>query len=53
MSSLPESYWPTLQTITAAEKANELSGMQATTMNVDDLMAFIIEEAQHCIINDN
>jgi hypothetical protein len=27
--------------ITAAERANKLSGMQATTMNADDLMAFI------------
>jgi gag-polypeptide of LTR copia-type len=53
MSSLPESYRPTLQTITAVERDNKFSGMQATAMNADDLMAFIIEEAQHCIINNN
>jgi hypothetical protein len=32
MSSLPELYWPTLQMITAVERANKLSGMQANTM---------------------
>jgi gag-polypeptide of LTR copia-type len=48
MSSLPESYRPTLQTITAAERASKLSGQQANTMKADDLITFIIEEAQHC-----
>ena len=52
MSSLPESYRPTLQTITAAERASKLSGSQSQQMKPDDLMAFIIEEAQHRVIND-
>ena len=52
MSSLPESYRPTLQTITAAERANKLSGLQSSTMKADDLISFIIEEAQHRVIND-
>ena len=47
MSSLPESYQPTLQTITTSERANKLSGSQLTTIKADDLIAFIIEEAQH------
>ena len=53
MSSLPEFYWPTLQTIIAAERANKLSGLQANTMKADDLIAFIIEEAQHQVINND
>jgi hypothetical protein len=53
MSSLPESYQPTLQTITTVERANELLGMQANAMNMDDLMAFIIKEAQHRVINND
>src|ERR1700679_1534530 len=52
MSSLPASYRPTLQTITATERINRLSGRQANTMKSDDLIAFIIEEAQHRVIND-
>ena len=48
MSSLPESYRPTLQTITAAERANKLAGGQSTGMTHANLIAFIIEEAQHC-----
>jgi GAG-pre-integrase domain len=51
MSSLPESYRPTLQTITAAERASKLSGQQANAMKADDLITFIIEEAQHRVIN--
>ena len=51
MSSLPESYRPTLQTITAAERASRLSG-QSQQMKSDDLISFIIEEAQHQLIND-
>jgi gag-polypeptide of LTR copia-type len=51
--SLPESYQPTLQTITAAEQASKLSGMQSNAMKVDNLVAFIIKEAQHCVINDD
>jgi gag-polypeptide of LTR copia-type len=52
MSSLPESYRPLIQTITVAERANRLSGMQSNTMLADDLIAFIIEEAQHQVINN-
>src|ERR1700684_317074 len=52
MSSLPESYRPSLQMITAAERVNKLSGGQLSGMKADDLIAFLIEEAQHCLIND-
>src|SRR5271155_2448895 len=52
MSSLPESYRPTLQTITASEHVGKLSGGQSGVMKSDDLMSFIIEEAQHHLIND-
>ena len=52
MSSLPDSYCPTLQTITAAEKATGLSGSTSKDMSPNDLIAFIIEEAQHQVIND-
>ena len=51
MGSLPESYRPTLQTITAAEKANEITGGTSNQMKSDDLIAFLMEEAQHCVIN--
>ena len=51
MSSLPESYPPTLQTITAAERASKLSG-QSHQMKTNDLIFFITKEAQHCLIND-
>ena len=52
MSSLPESYWPTLQTITASNQASKLSGLQLTAIKADDIIACILEEAQHCVIND-
>ena len=52
MSSLPESYRPTLQTITASDRMSRLSGTQSTAMKSDDLIAFIIEEAHHRVIND-
>ena len=52
MTSLPESYCPTLQMITAAEWASKLSGSQFQQMKLDDLIAFITEEAQHCVINN-
>ena len=52
MSSLPESYRPTLQTITASERVSRLSGTQSTAMKSDDLIDFIIEEAPHHVIND-
>jgi DNA-directed RNA polymerase subunit RPC12/RpoP len=51
MASLPESYHPTLQMITTAEKANALTGQTTNRMKADNLIAFLIEEAQHCIIN--
>ena len=53
MSSLPESYQPTLQTITTTERANKLSGLQSNAMKADDMIAFIIKEAQHQVINDD
>ena len=52
MSSLPQSYHPTLQTITATERINRLSGSQANAMKADNLIAFIIKEAQHHVIID-
>src|SRR6202522_3378308 len=52
MSSLPESYRPTLQTITASERVGKLSGGKTSVMKSDDLISFIIEEAQHRVIND-
>ena len=52
MSSLPESYRPTLQTITAAERASALTGGSKRSMKPSDLIAFLIEEAQHRVIND-
>ena len=55
MSSLPDSYHPTLQTITASKQASALmseSGLTSKKMKSGDLIAFLIEEAQHCIIND-
>jgi len=52
MTSLPESYFPTLQTITAAERASALAGTSPQKMKVSDLITFLIEEAQHHVIND-
>ena len=53
MSSLLESYQPTLQTITAAERASTLLGTSSSrAMKPDDLITFITEEAQHHVIND-
>ena len=53
MSLLPELYQPTLQTITAAECASTLLGtLSSRAMKPDDLITFVMEEAQHCIIND-
>ena len=53
MSLLPESYQPTLQTITAAEHVSTLLGMSSPrATKPDDLIIFIMEEAQHCVIND-
>ena len=52
MSSLLDLYHPTLQTITMAERASRLSGSMSKGMSPDDLIAFIIEEAQHWVINN-
>ena len=52
MSSLPESYQPTLQTITALEWLSRLSGNQSSAMGANKLMTFITEEAQHQVINN-
>ena len=52
MSSLLESYRPTLQTITAAEQTSQLAGGQTSGMKHNDLISFILEEAQHRVIND-
>jgi len=46
------SYRPSLQTITANEMAGKLSGIRTAALNADGLMAFIIEEAQHRVINE-
>ena len=54
MSFLPESFRPTLQIITASEQASTLtcSGSFAQhKMKPSDLITFLIEEAQHCVIN--
>jgi len=52
MMSLPESYRPTLQTITAAERASALTRTLSQKMKANNLIAFLIEEAQHQVIND-
>ena len=52
MSSLPKLYCPTLQMITAAEKANSLTGDSTKKMKADNLIVFLMEEAQHHVIND-
>ena len=53
MSSLPESYRSTLQTITASQLVGKLSGAQSKALKADDIMSSIIEEAQHGVINNN
>ena len=53
MSLLLELYRPTLQMITAVEWASTLLGtLSSRAMKPNDLITFIMEEAQHCIIND-
>ena len=53
MPSLPDSYLPTLQTIMATECASTILGMSSSNkIKPNDLIAFIIEEAQHHIFND-
>ena len=54
MSLLPESYGPTLQTITSSERASTLTSPGSSTqhkMKPSDLITFLIKEAQHCVIN--
>src|ERR1700678_3723313 len=41
-----------LQTITASEQVSRLSSLQSRAMQANDLIAFILEEAQHCLINN-
>jgi hypothetical protein len=52
MSSLPPSYRPTLQTITASEHMSKLSGSETGVMKSDNLISFILEEAHHRVIID-
>jgi len=52
MMSLPESHCPTLQTIMAAERASALTRTSSQKMKANNLIAFLIEEAQHRVIND-
>ena len=53
MPSLSDSYLPTLQTIMATECASTILGMSSSNkIKPNDLIAFIIEEAQHHIFND-
>ena len=47
MLSLLELYRPTLQTITATETTSQLAGGKMLGMKDDDLISFILEEAQH------
>jgi hypothetical protein len=51
MAFLLEAHCPTLQMITAAEKANALTGQMTNRMKANDLIAFLMEEAQHHVIN--
>ena len=54
MQSLPESYRPALQTITAAEQASTALSSStggSSKMKADDLIAFFVEEAQHRVIS--
>ena len=53
MSSLPEFYWSTLQTLTASEHMKKLSGSQENGIKANGLIDFIIEKAQHWVINDD
>jgi len=47
MMFLPESYCATLQTITAAERASALTRTSSQKMKANNLITFLIEEAQH------
>ena len=53
MSSLPESYHPSLQTITVAEHTSAVLGTTSSKrMKADNLISFFIEESKHRVIND-
>ena len=53
MLLLPESYQPTLQTITAMECTSTLLGtLSSRAMKPNNPITFITEEAQHCVINN-
>ena len=41
------------QIITTSEQVARLSGTQLTAMKANNIISFIIEEAQYCAINDN
>ena len=48
MSSLPESYYPLLQTIMAAKCTSTIQGTTSLKrMKADELISFFIKEAQH------
>ena len=56
MTSLPLSYRPALQTITAAQKASAITSSSTTSMvklKPADLIEFFTEEAQHCVIEED
>ena len=53
MSSLLESYRSTLQTITTSQLVGKLSGAQLKALKADDIMSFIIKEAQHKVRNND
>ena len=53
MSSLPPSYRPSLQTITASEHMSRISEGQAGVMKSDNLISFILEEAYHRVTIKN
>ena len=44
MLSLPESYRPSLQTITATKRINKLSGRQSAGMKANNLMLFSLRK---------
>jgi len=52
MTSLPASYRPALQTITAAEQTNIALSSSSRQMKSDDLVTLFIEEAEHRVINN-
>ena len=53
MLSLPESYRSTLQMIIASQLVGKLSKAQSKALKADNIMSFIIKEAQHRVINND